>query len=273
MVKKLFKHEFLSYMRIMGLVYIILLTVAAACRIIYCFENDSTAYEIISGISTVTYFVTVFVAAAFAFALAIIRFYKNLFSSEGYLTFTLPITPAQHILVKAVTAVSVILITLVAILLSFCIVAAGQLLSQVFIAFSQLFTKMDSWDIFHFILMLFELLIAFLLSLCASIMLYYTFISIGQLFKKNRILAAVGAYFAYYILTQILTTVFLVLLAVSAASSAFRQLLLSITDFFVEHPYAASHCLIWIAILMISLFLLVEFFVIQKIITKKLNLE
>lgn len=273
MVKKLFKHEFLSYIRIMGVVYIILLTVAAAGRIIQCFESDSLSYGIISGVSAVTYGVSVFVAAAFAFALAIIRFYKNLFTSEGYLTFTLPITPAQHILVKVITAVSMMLMTIVAILLSVCIMTAGKLFSQILTGFSELFAVMNGWDIFHFVIMLFESAIAFLLSLSASVLLYYTFISIGQLFKKNRILAAVGAYFAYYLLTQILSTIFLVVFAVSAATDGFQEFLLKLGNFMTEHPYVSLHCAVWIVILLISAFILVEFVVIKKIITKRLNLE
>ena len=48
MVKKLFKHEFLAYMRILSVVYVILLTVAAATRIIQLFESDSIYYKIVS---------------------------------------------------------------------------------------------------------------------------------------------------------------------------------------------------------------------------------
>ena len=48
MVKKLFKHEYLSYVRVMSIVYVILLTMAAANRIIQLFEADTVAYKIVS---------------------------------------------------------------------------------------------------------------------------------------------------------------------------------------------------------------------------------
>ena len=44
MVKKLFKHEFLAYARVMSVVYIILLMIATAGRVIQFFENDFGAF-------------------------------------------------------------------------------------------------------------------------------------------------------------------------------------------------------------------------------------
>ena len=37
MVKKLFKHEFLAYARVMSIIYIILLTIDASTRVIFVF--------------------------------------------------------------------------------------------------------------------------------------------------------------------------------------------------------------------------------------------
>ena len=54
-----------------------------------------------------------------AVVLGVIRFYKNLFTKEGYLTFTLPVTSTQHILVKSTTAVLVQIVSIIAIMLSF----------------------------------------------------------------------------------------------------------------------------------------------------------
>ena len=131
MVKKLFKHEFLAYTRIMGIVYIILLTVAAAGRVVQIFEDDSISYSIVSTISFITYGVSIGAALGFTTVLAIVRFYKNLFTSEGYLSFTLPVTATQHILVKAVTAVTMTIATLVAVMLSVSVITAGEVLVEI----------------------------------------------------------------------------------------------------------------------------------------------
>lgn len=273
MVKKLFKHEFLYYARVMCIVYAVLLTVATAGRVIQFFESESISYEIVSTVSFLTYGVSVFAAMAFAYVLAVIRFYRNLFTTEGYLSFTLPVTASEHILVKAVTAVCVVFITLVVILLSGCIITAGEVLSEIWKAVSYVLAKTYELMGLHTVVLGAECLLLFAVGLLTAIMLYYTFITIGQLFKKNRILAAVGAYFVYYILMQILSTILMVTLTVAAASGALEGIVTWLTAQMELHPFVIMHAGLWILILLSAVFGLVEYFVIKNIITKKLNLE
>ncbi len=269
MVKKLYKHEFLSYARVMSLVYAILLTMATANRIIQIFENDSIAYRIVSIFSGVTYGVSILAAFGFSFVLGIIRFYKNLFTCEGYLTFTLPATPRQHITVKVITAVCVNIISLVVILLSVCIVSAGEMLVEIWKALAYLLDLMYQTAGAHIPFFGLELAVFLLVATFTSIMLYYTFISIGQLFKKNRILAAVGAYFVYYVATQIISAVITIVFTILAERGALDQ----IGEWIVHHPYQTVHIGACGAIVLFSAFAVVEFFVIKWIVTKKLNLE
>ena len=273
MVKKLFKHEFLSYARVMGIVYLILFTIATAARIIQYFESDGTAYSIVFTFSCITYGISVLAALGFGFVLGIVRFYKNLFSAEGYLTLTLPVTPTQHIWVKAVTALCVQLVTLVMILLSGCIITAGEMLVEIWKAVIYILQKVYEHIGFQFFAIGGELMLLFALGLLSGIMLYYTFISIGQLFKKNRILAAVGAYFVYYILSQVVSTVIVVLFSILVASGAFDTFGAWFVDMAEHHPYWLVHGSIWISILLVGIGILVEFLIIRRIITKKLNLE
>ena len=273
MVKKLFKHEFISYARIMGIVYLILFTVAAAGRIIQFFESDSTAYSIVFTITCITYVISAFAAMVFAFVLGIVRFYKNLFTAEGYLTLTLPVTPTQHILVKAVTAVSMQLISYLMIGLSFCIITAGDMLSEIWKAGIYLLQKLYEYTGIQGFVIGGEFAILFIMGLFSGMMLYYTFISIGQLARKNRILAAVGAYFAFYILSQIVSTVLMVMLSILSATGAFDAFGTWLVNALEQYPYRVIHCTLWISILLVAIGILVEFLITRRIITKKLNLE
>ena len=47
MVKKLFKHEFIAYMRALLPMHLIMLGVAALTRFVYFFENESTSFMIV----------------------------------------------------------------------------------------------------------------------------------------------------------------------------------------------------------------------------------
>lgn len=269
MVKKLFKHEYLAYARVMSLVYIILLTIAVASRIIMLFESDTVAYSIISGFSVVTYCVSVLAALGFSYVMGVVRFYKNLFTSEGYLSFTLPVTATQHIGVKAVTAVSMNLLTWVTVLLSGCIVCAGEMLTEIWKALVYILDKLYELAGIQSVLIGGEAVLLLLVSSFASVLLYDTFISIGQLFRKNRILAAVGAYFVYYILTQIFSTVLTITFSLLASSGLFAD----IGSWIILHPYTSIHIAMWGMILLSAGFALIAFIVIRMVITKKLNLE
>ncbi len=273
MVKKLFKHEFFAHWRVMSIVYLVLFTVATAGRVIQFFETDSTPYEIVFTFSCATYGICVLAALVFTFVMGIIRFYRNLFTAEGYLTFTLPVTPSQHIWVKAATAVCMQLVTSFAILLSGCIITAGEMLVEIWKAAVYLLGGL--WENIgaQSIAIGGELAVLSVLGTFSSILLYYTFISIGQLFKKNRILAAVGAYFVYYIASQVVSTVLTVVLSFLTVSGAFEEFMMWLADFAQQQPYTLIHCILWILMLLQIFVILIEFWIVRRIITRKLNLE
>ena len=270
MVKKLFKHEFLSYARAMAIVYGILLTMAAATRIISLFESDTDAYRIISTFSNITYIVSAAAAIGFAFVLGIVRFYKNMFTAEGYLTHTLPVTADQHILVKTVTAVCVNWISVIVVFLSAFIAIPYEQIKEFLQDFFYIFDLLLKWYSTQSFWIGLEYFILLLITSFSSVMLYYACISLGQLSRKNRILAAVGVYFLYYILTQIVSTVVTVILTTLASMSVYMY---DILFWVTEHPMEVYHTVMWVIIFFQLLFAVAEYFVIRWVLTKKLNLE
>jgi hypothetical protein len=55
-----------------------------------------------------------------------------------------------------------------------------------------------------------------IVSTASEILMIYMCISLGQLFSKNRVLAAVGVYFALYIFYQILSTISSIIFSTSS---------------------------------------------------------
>lgn len=268
MVGKLFKHEFLSYAKVMSILYIVLVTSACSCWVLRFLESNTVVYKVISALSSATYNTSAFAAGVFSFALGIIRFYRNLFTAEGYLTLTLPVTVSQHIVVKAVTAVAVNCITGLIVFLAGYIASGGETVSDI-LALLQFLTRTIPWIGGHGVFFLIEIGILILVSIFSSILLCYTFICIGQLFKKHRILAAVGAYFAFYIVSQVGLTVLTAVVATSTPMNFYNDL----GRWMVENPSAAFHTIMWGMILLDAAFAVLEFVVIRYIITRKLNLE
>ena len=102
-----------------------------------------------------------------------------------------------------------------------------------------------------------------------NVLLYYTCISIGQRAKKNRIFMAVLVYFAYYVIVQILSTVAVIIAALSASTGIYEIL----AEFIVEYPFAFIHGVFGISIVFMGLMSLVWYVIVRKTMENHLNLE
>lgn len=273
MVKKLLKHELVSYMRILLPIDAILLIIAAVARIIQFFESDTVAYDIIFGSSMIALFMGIMACVFMSVIVAIIRFYKNFFTAEGYLTFTLPVTPAQHITVKLLGAMIFQLIAIFTAVLALVIVSAGDVLVEVIKAANYIiysfFREAGAEIVTNFIFYGIEILILTAVSAIFAVLVYYTCISIGQMARKNRVFMAVLAYFGYYLITQVLSTILMVVFTILELAGAFEP----IFTFFANHTFAGIHIILCTGILVYGGVSTLLFFINKAIITKKLNLE
>lgn len=277
MVKKLFKHEIAYYVRSMLPIYGILLAIAAVGRVIQFFETDNSVYNTINVISIVTFVMAIVAVFAMTMVFTITRYYRHLFTSEGYLSFTLPVTPTQHILTKMTTAILVHLVSIVVAMLAVCIITAGDVLIEVGNAVRYIIdliperlaltfkeTTAAQWQV-NIWLFAFEFILLVIAAYIYQMLLFYGCITIGQTFHKNRVLAAVGVYFGYYMVTQVISTIVLII----SQHLPWEDLSL----IFLDAPIACIH---GVAIGFILLNLLIAtalFFVSRYIVHNRLNLE
>ena len=269
MVKRLLKHEISYYLRTLIPVYIILLSFSVLGRVIQLFETDSVVYNIVFGSSVFIFVVALIVSTFMATVLAIVRFYRNLFTGEGYLTFTLPITSTQHIIVKLLGAFISHILTTFVMIASVGIITAGDVLTEIVKALGYVLGIVHGEIGTHLIFYIIEVVVVLLIASIHNTLLYFTFISIGQLFRKNRILAAFGAYFAFTVATQIIMTVLTSLFTAFYDYLPIRE----IVSIMEAHPYASAHIVICAFGLLCAIFSLVYFLITRYIINRKLNLE
>ncbi len=248
MVRKLFKYEFAAYARVLIPVYIAMSGIAVLSRILQIFASDTTSSAILIGSSIFMYVIAVLAAFGFVNIFAVVRFHKNMFSGEGYLTLTLPATATQHIFSKLLAALLYSLFSFIAFCISFSIITAGDIFKEVFDALIYLL-KQAKW---YYVL---EAVLNAIVGVASNVLLFYTCVSIGQLFKKNRTFGAVITYFAYNFAIQILST-----LALGAVAGS--EYLSDIIEFILQRNYIIS-----------GIMSVVFFFVTRHIITNKLNLE
>ena len=122
MLGKLIKHDFLSNARFLGPAYIVMLVIALLGRFVTWLATrkaimDSVAPAFAHIISLLSSLLTVaFVLAPLAILFmaafwVIYRFYKNIFTDEGYLMNTLPTRPVNLVFSKLLNALIWMLIT------------------------------------------------------------------------------------------------------------------------------------------------------------------
>lgn len=269
MVKKLYKHEFLAWLRIMPLIFGILLAVAGIHRVIQFFESDATYYTIINVSGIIMYVIALLVCLAAPVVFGVTRYYKNLFTGEGYLTFTLPISTTQHLWTKTLTALCFSVASMLVILLSVIIITSGDMLKELCLAGSYILRHIPKDISGHVIGWVAEFIVLLLAAFLYSHLMLSCCVSVGQLFKKNRVLAAVGAYFAYYMLTQICGTIFIILMVALENT----QLMADIGMFIDNHPYATVHLFLCGLTVLYGIICSAFFLISRYIVRKRLNLE
>lgn len=269
MVKKLIKYDFTSYLRLLLPVQIILLGIAAVNRIVQIFEDSSNAvYNIIFTSSMVLYGVSVLVCLLMAVIVAIVRFYQGMYTNEGYLNHTLPVTSAQHIISKLITSVMFILGSILAVIISFFIVTLGDANIEIMKAAGYLMGEFFTYFGRSAPLYILEFILLILAAIVAGMLCFYFCISIGQLASKKKVLLAFGAYFGLYIVGQIFGTIVVIIVSTMDFNT-----LLRIADW-IAHNLTEFYHLVFIGSIAYELVLgAVFFFVSRHIMSKKLNLS
>lgn len=271
MVGKLIKHEMNAFSRSMLPMEIILLGIAVLTRFVQIFETESRVYDIVRGSAVVVLVIAIVVSLVMSVVVSIKRFYTNMFTSEGYLTMTLPVKPVWHIVSKLTVAVISLLATLLTACVSLSIAALGDMLIEVFKAIGYLWRIFYSHCGAHSILYCVEIVICALSVMAYLFLLFYGCISIGQTAKKRRVLAAFGVYFAYYILTQILGTVIIII--VSSEPQWLMDLGYEMGKWATKHPIAAAHSLIWGITVFCGVLSAIWFLINRYVLKNRLNLE
>ncbi len=276
MTGKLIKYEFRSILKIMGIGWAALLSMALFAGLfdlIAFRQNEMEGFghltEIASAITSFLYG-SLFVAIIVVTVLIILmRFYKGLLRDEGYLMHTLPVKTWQLITAKGVVAAAISLISILAATLSVLILVAFDGGIEYFGEFmSELLRTLGKYP--AYIAILLEALLLGVCWIAAMIYKAYAALSIGQLAQKHRIALSVGAWIG-------IGVVFLILMSILgnlSFSSAFSDWLEGILEGMVnDSPLNAIQVGMWILILVEAVQIAIFHVVSEQILRRKLNLE
>ncbi len=214
MLRKLMKYEFQATARYFLPMYLLLLVLALVTRLTFSLafmQTDNTfvksfLVDMPSVVMGFAYGAGLLAVYVITLLIIVQRFYKNLLGDEGYLMFTLPVTPVQHLWSKILTAfvwyMGGILITL----LSFVVLFAE---STFFVDLADFFSALGEamWkEAPHSWVLLLLLLVFLVTSLLHAILEIYGAIVLGCQAKKYRILAGIGVYLLFSVVEQFITS-------------------------------------------------------------------
>lgn len=198
------------------------------------------------------------------------RYYRNLFTDEGYLTFTLPVKTEHILLSKLTSAVIwgafVVVCSVAAVLIIVLFGTTPELVNhkalEEIVHFVQALFKID-FDINGYLIFV-QTFITLILSVVEQYLMIYLAITLGnQVAKKHKVLGAIGMYFVVYAVCQAINSVVLVIFGLSIGGIA----VLSGTG------EAAINWMLGLTSLLSVGYILAFFFINNRIIKTRLNLE
>lgn len=267
MLGKLLKYELKGTARLFFPLYGALLIFAFINRLLLGISNTNGIEEIqgIPGAIGMTLFMMT-IAAIFAmtFVVMVQRFYKNLLGDEGYLMFTLPVKPWQHILTKMIVSIIWLIISgIVTIISVFVMIANMELLWRIshgLKEFIMIFNEKLGIDGYAFGV---EMILLVLIGMAGGVLMVYLSLAIGHLVSRHKLLASIGAFVGIQTVAN-------------AAGMVLSDIISKVFDFetlSLESSIGTLHGLIWVLIIFSLVFCGIYFFITNYILKRKLNLE
>lgn len=204
MLKKLLKYEWKTASKMLLLMHGIVLLMAIFDRITLQLsggvgESGSYILDTVNALLMFAMVMTIGSVCLFTYVYLAYRFYKNVFTDQGYLTNTLPVTPTQIIVSKGICSVLWMVIDAVILMIAIFILAGhkeffvdlGDIMRELIKVFTEF--NLTAWI---------TLIVLILSPFVMTIQLYFC-VAVGNLCKIHKVLGSIGVYIATYIVQQI----------------------------------------------------------------------
>ncbi|MFA9379040.1 MAG: hypothetical protein ACERKZ_20190 [Lachnotalea sp.] len=266
MLGKLIKHEFKAVSKILVILHIALIFTTLIGFIAIKLRSKNDNLEILSSITIVMYVLILIAIAIAVLIYTVVRFYRNLFTDEGYLMNTLPVKSHELILSKLFVGFVWCIINSICTCISVFLLLLGQFsiteMANVLSEISNEFLVGTGIKMTSFIPLI---IIGSIISIFYMLIMFYAAISLGQTFGKHKILFSLGAYIVLYVISQIISTIGMIPFGLS--------LIIKANDNSDLKNFGIYFSSILVS-LAISIVLSIIYFVISNyILNKKLNLE
>ena len=275
MLGKLIKHEWRAFWKIPAFVnlFLAIFTVFGVIALnAKIWETENPIIQSVSVFVLLFYCIALIVISFVTIFYTALRFYKNLYSDEGYLMHTLPVSQNSLIISKLVVSYAWTIITWLVIMCSIfcllwaCLSSSGENISLMeiirqvtdFFTDSSFISEYKATFGISFIHTIILIFVFCIISPIYNTLMIYASISLGQLFKKHKVLGSILSYIGIYIVLQIIQSI-------ATAPITLHNVYAEKFTLFGPYMYFLLGDCIG--------FIIVFFFLTQWIMKKKLNLD
>lgn len=212
MVNKLFKHEMSALARMLIPVNLVCLALSLMFRLTYFIQDkfiDNSVFGTLSSLLLTFFILSVLAVFFVSYAMIIVRFYKHLLSSEGYLSMTLPVKPSSHIITKTVCGMIFMIISAIVVIGSAMIAASSSNVFPYIMSDLWKGVKMLANDAGPSIVtqIIIEIVLIMFFSLVNSILMPYAAMALGQCARKRKVGMSIAWYFIISFVLNIIRNV------------------------------------------------------------------
>lgn len=264
MLVKLLKYELKATARIFVPLYLLLTILSIINRVFLNINaNSFTVVQVIAYGALLFTIIGIFVTTLLV---TIQRFYKNLLSDEGYLSFTLPVKTYQHIISKGLIGVMWFIIDVVLLFITGLILLAnGDFIPAMDILFEYISQTINQYGSGVVVIGI-QFIILGIISIMSTIAKIYAATTMTNFTDKHKILVGIGAYIGFDIIEQ--TILAIIVFIVYQVSNIFD--ILNNVEAFASEP-------IIIALFGLSILIFITgsvyFYITNWVLKNKLNLE
>ena len=212
MLGKLLKHDFIATWKVpvsldAALILMGILSAVMVQTIPYFGESFGTSVFIFSFFGL--YYIGIIAANIVILIYLVMRYYRNLYTSEGYLTFTLPVKTDMIVHSKVITGSVWLFLSYLCTFISIIIAGSGFIKTinvpkeELLTAFRKISSVMGFSDPGFWVI----LILMILITPVAGVLCMYFCVSVGQLWQNHKVLGAVLCIIGLHIFNQIVSQV------------------------------------------------------------------
>lgn len=214
MLGKLLKHELFATGKVLLPINLLLFCATLLGKLLISLsifpKNESSTVVSILLLALLTIYILILIALAIITTVYIVvHYYKSMFSREGYLTLTLPVSQSSLLNTKTLISSFWFFITTSNTILSvFVLISAVVKKADTSVTYAMINKNLFQIFGIHLNSMILFFFIIIIVSSIYSTLFIFTCINIGQLFTKHRIIAAVLSYVIISFVLQIISFIF-----------------------------------------------------------------